>query len=178
MVLPHAYAPEALHGGHLALQIGDYAHQQEIFPGIGRMGRAGRLGLRARPQLAGCTGAFPPDRLLVDQRRSAPFNHDAAVDDHEIDVTALGDVDEVAERVCVRREVGASKVEADEVGPLANLEASDLMIEPHGPGALEGRHPEDVVRLPEVGHCVLLEATDRERPAHDFDHVGVHIIGR
>jgi hypothetical protein len=74
--------------------------------------------LHARPQLASCLGAFPPNCLLVDERRPTVLDHNAPVDDYEADIPALGDVNEIAERLHVRREVGAAEIDADEVGLL------------------------------------------------------------
>jgi hypothetical protein len=47
----------------------------------------------------------------------------------------------------------------------------------HRAGAIQRRHLENVVRLPKVRHRVFLETADREGPAHDLNHVGVHIVG-
>ena len=69
-------------------------------------------------------------------------------------------------------------VEDDEIGLLAHRQRSDVAVQAQGAGAVESRHAEDVLGLPEVGDRTLLQAADVQSPAHDLHHVSMHVVRR
>ena len=83
-------------------------------------------------------------RIQVDEREI--LHEHLAVDHRQPDVGAARGVDERRPGVAIRREVRPIAVDDDEVGALARLDRSDLVLQPERPRALARRHPDHVAR--------------------------------